>query len=94
MRRARRSAAGATLLLVGATVSMFGYLSGMMLSMSRMLFALARDGYLPGALASLHPTYRTPQVAIVVTAVPCALAATGTSSRSPCWPTRRSSRST
>src|SRR6185436_192814 len=36
-----------SLLLVGATVSMFGYLGGMTLSMPRMVFALARDGFLP-----------------------------------------------
>ena len=40
-----------SLLLIGATVSMFGYLGGMTLSMPRMLFALARDGFLPRALA-------------------------------------------
>jgi APA family basic amino acid/polyamine antiporter len=66
-------------LLAGAAVSMFGYLGGMVLSMSRMLFALARDGYLPSALANLHPTHRTPQLAVVATAiVPMALALTGT----------------
>ena len=67
------------LLLAGAAVSMFGYLGGMVLSMSRMLFALAGDGYLPSALASLHPRHRTPQAAIVAgAAVPLALAVTGT----------------
>ncbi|MGH9173463.1 MAG: APC family permease, partial [Vicinamibacterales bacterium] len=41
-----------TLLLVGATVSMFGYLGGMTLSMPRMLYAFARDGFLPRRLAA------------------------------------------
>ena len=55
-----------SLLLIGATISMFGYLGGMTLSMPRMLFALARDGFLPRALAAVHPLHRSPQTAIVV----------------------------
>lgn len=55
-----------SLLLIGATISMFGYLGGMTLSMPRMLFALARDGFLPRALAVVHPLHRSPQAAIVV----------------------------
>jgi basic amino acid/polyamine antiporter, APA family len=55
-----------SLLLIGATVSMFGYLGGITLSMPRMLFALARDGFLPRALATIHPVHRAPQTAIVV----------------------------
>jgi basic amino acid/polyamine antiporter, APA family len=53
------------LLLAGATVSMFGYLGGMTLSMPRMLFALARDGFLPCALATVDPDHHSPQAAIV-----------------------------
>jgi len=53
------------LLLAGATVSMFGYLGGMTLSMQRMLFALARDGFLPRALATVDPVHHSPQAAIV-----------------------------
>jgi basic amino acid/polyamine antiporter, APA family len=58
--------AGRTLILVGSAISMFGYVSGMTLAVPRMLFAFGRDGFLPGALASVHPRYRTPHVAIVV----------------------------
>ena len=43
---------------MGATVSMFGYLGGMTLSMPRIVFALARDGFLPRALAAVHPVHR------------------------------------
>lgn len=60
---------GRTLLLVGAAVSMFGYLGGMILAMSRVLFALGRDGYLPRAFAAVHPTWRTPQLAIATQAL-------------------------
>lgn len=67
------------LLLGGATLSMFGYLGGMTLSIPRMVFALARDGFLPRALASVHATYRTPQAAIIAqSALALALAISGT----------------
>ena len=68
-----------SLLLAGAAISTFGYLGGMTLSMPRMLFALARDGFLPRALAAVHPQYRTPQTAIIVQSMlTLGLAATGT----------------
>lgn len=79
-------AAGASLgswaravLLGGAALSMFGYLGGMTLSMPRMVFALARDGFLPRMLASVHPLHRTPQAAIVAQSLlGLALAISGT----------------
>ena len=68
-----------SLLLAGAAISTFGYLGGMTLSMPRMLFALARDGFLPRALAAVHPEHRTPQTAIIVQSIlTLALAASGT----------------
>jgi len=59
---------GRTLILVGAAVSMFGYVSGMTLAVPRALFALGRDGFLPRAVAAVHPRWRTPYVAIAVQA--------------------------
>ena len=56
--------AGRTMILVGSAVSMFAYVSGMTLAVPRMLFAFGRDGFLPSALARVHPTWRTPHVAI------------------------------
>jgi amino acid transporter len=71
-----------TLLLAGAAISMFGYLGGMTLAMPRTLYAFARDGFLPHALAALHPRHRTPQAAIAVQSlVSLALAITGTFER-------------
>ncbi|MBA3271046.1 MAG: amino acid permease, partial [Acidobacteria bacterium] len=68
-----------SLLLFGATLSMFGYLGGMTLSMPRMVFALARDGFLPRALAVIHPLHRTPQAAIILQSlVTLVLAISGT----------------
>ena len=70
--------AGGILLLAGAAVSMFGYLSGMMLAIPRTLFAFARDGYLPRALARVHPRSRVPVTAIVAhAAVVSVLAVSG-----------------
>ena len=69
---------GRSLILVGSAISMFGYVSGMTLSVPRMLFAFARDGFLPGAVASVHPRFHTPHVAIVIqTAIAALLALTG-----------------
>jgi APA family basic amino acid/polyamine antiporter len=68
--------AGRTLILVGSVVSMFGYVSGMMFAVPRMLFAFGRDGFLPSALARTHPAWRTPHVAIAVQVVLVALLAT------------------
>jgi APA family basic amino acid/polyamine antiporter len=70
------------LMLLGAVISMFGYVGGMTLSVPRIVFALARDGYLPKALAVVHPEHRTPQGAIVVhTVLVLVLAISGTFER-------------
>ncbi|HJU76178.1 MAG TPA: APC family permease, partial [Gemmatimonadaceae bacterium] len=52
--------AGRTLLLLGASISMFGYVSGMILAVPRGLYAFARDGILPQRLAAIHPRHATP----------------------------------
>jgi amino acid transporter len=43
---------------------MFGYLSANVLSEPRGLFAMSRDGFLPRQLTSVHPVFRTPNLAI------------------------------
>lgn len=69
---------GATLLAAGVVVSTFGYVGGMTLAMPRALYAFGRDGILPRAMASVHPRFHTPHVAILVqTAMVIALALTG-----------------
>ena len=60
---------GRTLILVGSAVSMFGYTSGMTLAVPRMLFAFARDGFLPRSVAAVHPRFRTPYRAILIQVV-------------------------
>jgi amino acid transporter len=60
---------GARLILVAMALSTFGFMTGMMLSTPRTLFALAADGFLPRPLARVHPAYRTPHFAILIQAV-------------------------
>ena len=62
---------GVAMISTGFMISAFGYLSGMMLAVPRALFAFARDGILPRSLATVHPRYRTPWVAIVVQSTLC-----------------------
>ncbi|MPZ20859.1 MAG: amino acid permease [Luteitalea sp.] len=58
---------GALLMTTGAVASMTGNNMGQALSGSRNLFALAEQGDLPRAFGYIHPRFRTPIVAIVVT---------------------------
>jgi APA family basic amino acid/polyamine antiporter len=70
---------GRTILLVGATVSAFGFVTSDILSSPRMIFALGRDGTLPAWCAHVHPRYRSPDIAIYVyTLLAFILSVTGT----------------
>ncbi len=60
---------GRTVLLAGATISAFGFVTSDILSSPRMIFAFGRDGSVPAWFAHVHPRYRTPDVAIVTYAV-------------------------
>lgn len=53
------------LMLAGAAVSMFGWISGDILGTPRQLFAFARDGRLPRVLGRLHTHSHAPHVAIL-----------------------------
>ena len=66
---------GGALMVVGGSVSMLGMLSGDALTTPRGLFAFARDGFLPSALARVHPGYHTPWIAILTHAAIVWLAA-------------------
>src|SRR6266478_3299758 len=70
---------GRTILLGGATVSAFGFVTSDILSSPRIIFAFGRDGALPAWFAHVHPRYRSPDVAIVTYALLAfALSITGT----------------
>jgi amino acid transporter len=60
---------GRTILLAGATISAFGFVTSDILSSPRMIFAFGRDGALPTWFAHVHPRYRSPDVAIITYAV-------------------------
>lgn len=57
---------GRLLLLTGATISAFGFVTSDILSSPRILFAFGRDGVLPRWFAHVHPRYHSPDVAIIV----------------------------
>ena len=61
-------AAGATLIAVGALISMMGILHVSLLATSRLLFAMAERGQLPRILSTTHRRFHTPYVAILLTA--------------------------
>jgi amino acid transporter len=62
-------ATGAFIVSLGSSVSMAGNNMGQILNGSRSLFALAENGDLPRWFARVHPDYRTPENAILFTAV-------------------------
>jgi APA family basic amino acid/polyamine antiporter len=71
-------ALGAAMITLGAVLSTSGNNMGQALSGSRNLFALAEQGDLPRWFGYVHPVYRTPVHAIIVTsAVALVLAITG-----------------
>src|SRR6266436_5742116 len=70
---------GRTILIAGATISAFGFVTSDILSSPRMIFAFGRDGALPAFFAHVHPRYRSPDVAIITYAVLAfSLSVTGT----------------
>lgn len=70
---------GKTLMIAGAAISMFGYLSSDILNMPRVLFRSAKDGVVPVMpLARVHPRFATPHVSIIVfTVLSCFLSIAG-----------------
>jgi amino acid transporter len=70
---------GRLLLLTGATISAFGFVTTDILSSPRIIFAFGRDGMLPAWFAHVHPRFRSPDVAIVTyTAIAFAFSLTST----------------
>src|ERR1700745_3705417 len=70
---------GRTILLAGATISAFGFVTSDILSSPRMIFAFGRDGALPKCFAHAHPRYASTAVAMVTySALAFSLSVTGT----------------
>jgi amino acid transporter len=58
---------GAAVMAAGLVVSLAGNLNVLVLSASRILFAMGEQGDLPAPLARLHPRFRTPVAAVIWT---------------------------
>lgn len=57
---------GAVLVSAGAIAVIVGTILVITISMPRMLMSLAEHGQLPASLGRIHPTWRTPHVAILI----------------------------
>lgn len=66
---------GAAVIVIGAAISITGTLNGLVLAAPRLLYGMAEQGQLPGFFAHTHARFRTPWLAIVLTAA-CMLALT------------------
>lgn len=60
---------GGRLLLLVASISLIGVLQGDLLGSSRLLYALARDGFLPAGLATVTRKHRVPLLAVAAHAL-------------------------
>ncbi|HUU35207.1 MAG TPA: APC family permease [Vicinamibacterales bacterium] len=56
-------------IVASAAVALIKDLPAMMLGVSRLMFAWAEDGIFPQAVSAVHPTLRTPHIAIVASAI-------------------------
>jgi amino acid transporter len=57
---------GGTIILITGIISMFGLLSGDILSSPRLLFAASQDKLLPNFLGRVHPKFATPYWSIII----------------------------
>jgi len=71
--------AGLYMMAIAIMISTFGCNNGLILSGARVYYAMGRDNLFFTSAAALHPTYRTPALALVVQAVwTCVLCLSGT----------------
>src|SRR6266498_2895333 len=70
---------GLYIMAVAIMISTFGCNNGLILSGARVYYAMARDNLFFKSAANLHPTYKTPALALIVQAVwTCVLCLSGT----------------
>ena len=60
---------GGRIIVVAVILSTIATLETTLIQVTRTVFAMGRDGVLPGVLGSIHPRWRTPWVATVVVAI-------------------------
>ncbi len=57
---------GAVLITIAALISVYGWVASNMLNVPRLTMAMAEEGALPRFFATIHPTFRTPYVSILI----------------------------
>src|SRR6056300_354325 len=66
-----------TLIILGAAIALINDLSAMILSVSRLMFAWAKDHIFPNKVASIHSKFNTPYIAIILVGVVASIGAIG-----------------
>jgi amino acid transporter len=56
-------------ILIGAAIALINDLPAMLLSVSRLMFAWAKDGIFPSSISKVHPKTHTPHVALIVAGI-------------------------
>ena len=56
-------------ILLGATIALINDLPAMLLSVSRLMFAWAKDGVFPSFITTIHKRYHTPNIALILAGV-------------------------
>ncbi|WP_224491544.1 APC family permease [Robertkochia flava] len=56
-------------ILAGAAIALINDLPAMLLSVSRLMFAWARDGIFPQAITRVHPKNHTPYIALIIAGI-------------------------
>lgn len=64
-------------IVAGAAVALINDLPAMLLAVSRLMFAWSDDGIFPRLFARVHPTWRTPHLAIIASGVVASLSIVG-----------------
>ena len=66
-----------TLIILGAAIALINDLPAMILSVSRLMFAWAKDHIFPNKVASIHSKFNTPYIAIILVGVVASIGAIG-----------------
>lgn len=59
----------AGIISIGAVVGLFSVILVQLLGLSRIIFAISRDGLLPKMFSKIHPKYKTPHIATIFTGI-------------------------
>ncbi len=65
------------LIVTGAAIALINDLPAMLLAVSRLMFAWAEDGVFPTSVASVHPSWHTPHIALVLSGMMATLSILG-----------------